>query len=329
MANKIAFILPYFGRFPNSFQLWLNTCASNKFFDWIIFTDNKSLYNYPSNVIVKITSFEDFKSLLQCHFDFTINIPTPYKLCDYRPAYGDIFQEFLVGYDYWGYCDVDLFWGDLEKWINDDTLIGIERVSWWGHCSLLKNTKRINTLYKESIDGILDYKKVFTSDCNYLYDEEGGGQKIFEHFNIPTLKIPFYDVKADCKRFKFTCASEMFVKDLGKDAIFYVNEGRVFLISNENGNLNTKEFAYVHFAKRTFKIEIEDTTNNYIIIPNKIIAVDDIYKIRLNRYQPLFDFYPQYKWKGIKGKIDILLGKNKVKWPNSRLQKISDFLHNK
>ena len=44
---KIAIIVPYFGKMPNYFQLFLNSCASNKKFDWLIFSDDKAKYDYP------------------------------------------------------------------------------------------------------------------------------------------------------------------------------------------------------------------------------------------------------------------------------------------
>ena len=35
--EKVVFIIPYFGKFNNYFQLFLNSCAYNKKFEWLIF----------------------------------------------------------------------------------------------------------------------------------------------------------------------------------------------------------------------------------------------------------------------------------------------------
>ena len=37
-VGKAIFIIPYFGHFNNYFQLFLNSCAYNRDFDWLIFT---------------------------------------------------------------------------------------------------------------------------------------------------------------------------------------------------------------------------------------------------------------------------------------------------
>lgn len=38
--RKCAFVLPYYGKFGNYFQLFLNSCATNTDYDWLIFTDD-------------------------------------------------------------------------------------------------------------------------------------------------------------------------------------------------------------------------------------------------------------------------------------------------
>ncbi|WP_333562533.1 DUF6625 family protein, partial [Lactobacillus amylovorus] len=44
--KKGAFIIPYFGHFNNYFQLFLNSCKYNSNYDWIIFTDDRTKYDY-------------------------------------------------------------------------------------------------------------------------------------------------------------------------------------------------------------------------------------------------------------------------------------------
>lgn len=61
MERKVNFIIPYFGTFPNYMQLFLNSCATNKSFQWTIITDNYTVYNYPNNVKIVYTTFEELK----------------------------------------------------------------------------------------------------------------------------------------------------------------------------------------------------------------------------------------------------------------------------
>ena len=63
---SIVFICPYFGKLPkNQFPLWLKSCKYNYNIDWIIFTDDKTKYDYPTNVKVIYMKFDEFKDILQ------------------------------------------------------------------------------------------------------------------------------------------------------------------------------------------------------------------------------------------------------------------------
>ena len=90
---KIAVIIPYFGKFPNYFELFLKSCKMNPTIDWIIFTDSKENYHYPANVRRIETTFEELKSRFQKKFDFKIALDSPYKLCDYKVMTGYLFED--------------------------------------------------------------------------------------------------------------------------------------------------------------------------------------------------------------------------------------------
>ena len=107
MTNKtINIIIPYFGNFPNYFQLFLNSCAYNNTINWTIVTDNMAIYNYPVNVRKVEMSFHDVQELIRSKFDFDVAINSVHKLCELKPAYGYIFDELIVGYDFWGYFPI-------------------------------------------------------------------------------------------------------------------------------------------------------------------------------------------------------------------------------
>ena len=98
VKNKIcALILPYFGEFNNYFSLFLKSVEYN--------TDNENKYNYPPNVKVIKTSLDKVKNIADQKLGFSVSLEKPYKLCDYKPAYGFLFEEFIQDYEYWGHCD--------------------------------------------------------------------------------------------------------------------------------------------------------------------------------------------------------------------------------
>ena len=115
--KKTVIIIPYFGSFPSFFQLFLDSCSNNKMFTWLIYTDSEQKYNVPENVIIKSTKLSDFVSRIQEKFDFKIEIIRPHKLCDFKVAYGYIFEDEIKEFDYWGHGDLDLIYGDLDKFL--------------------------------------------------------------------------------------------------------------------------------------------------------------------------------------------------------------------
>ena len=96
MKSKVTFLIPYFGKLPNYFDLFLKSCKYNGGgYRWIVFTDDKTIHNWPDNVSCVFMTFDELKERIQSKFDFEIKITEPHKLCDYKPAYGYIFEEYL------------------------------------------------------------------------------------------------------------------------------------------------------------------------------------------------------------------------------------------
>ena len=59
---SIVYLIPYFGKLPESFQMWLLSCKMNPSIDWLLLTDDKTEYDYPDNVHVSYMSYEDIKN---------------------------------------------------------------------------------------------------------------------------------------------------------------------------------------------------------------------------------------------------------------------------
>ena len=173
--KSIAFVVPWAGHLPPYFQLWLESCRWNSSIDFLLFTDDQTNYNYPNNVKVHYMSFEQMKELFQKQYDFPLSINVPYKFCDFKPAYGEIFSDYLKGYDYWGHCDVDLIWGGIRKFITDDILMKYKRIFSRGHCSIYQNLPEVNSLYRTlPACSCQEWKTVFQSEKACCFDEWAG-----------------------------------------------------------------------------------------------------------------------------------------------------------
>ena len=77
----------------------------------------------------------------------------------------------------------------MSHFINDKILEAHEKINDRGHFTLYKNTKKINSLYKEK-GSKFNYKDVFTREENYAFDEKTGINEIVRKNNIKTIIVP-------------------------------------------------------------------------------------------------------------------------------------------
>ena len=138
-----------------------------------MFTDDKTEYNYPSNFKCVYMGFSDLRNIVQSKFDFPICLDRPYKLCDYKPAYGYIFEDYLREYKCWGHCDIDTLMGHLEDFITDRDIAIYDKMFTLGHMIIYKNTEENNRLFMKDFRGVSLYRESFTTAKITVFDEEG------------------------------------------------------------------------------------------------------------------------------------------------------------
>lgn len=306
---KIVFIVPYYGEFPNYFNLFLKTCANNPEFDWLIVSDIKSHYEYPQNVHYMEMTWEQLYALIQSKFDFSISLETPYKLCDFKPAYGYIFQDYIKKYDYWGYCDVDLLFGKLKTFLPFEKIKTYDKVGHLGHMTLYRNTDEINRLFMKEINGNLRYKEVFTSRQNHIFDEWNWisiNHIFLENKKKVWMFNDFFDIYPNDDNFRKVVRQipqnrESYGKDMieKKPSFASVEKGKIFQWSMHKGMWRKQETAYVHFQKRNMQVLVDETIEKFLCVPNQFIPMNE-------------DSVPKkYIWKA---NIHRLLNEKKLQW---------------
>jgi hypothetical protein len=107
----------------------------------------------PENIRFLKSSREEIGKLAEKSLDMKVSLSSNRKLCDLRPAYGVIFDDYIKSYDFWGYCDIDVIWGDIRSFYNENILKNYDVVSarknrMAGHFSLLRNTPEINLAFR-------------------------------------------------------------------------------------------------------------------------------------------------------------------------------------
>lgn len=276
---SIAYVVPYFGKFPKGFQFWLMSCGCNPTIDWLIFTDDRTPYDYPDNVHVTYWSFDQMRERAQSIFDFPISLERPYKLCDYKPAYGEIFARELEGYDFWGDCDIDLVWGDIRKFYTDELLSQYEKIGFNGHSMLFRNTPEVSARYRTCLpEQKLTFRDVYTSDKGFAFDEPGM-DAIYKGLGIPVYKgIDFANLLKYDYGFYLDWQTED-DREKNEAQIFTWQNGVITRYYFHHGNIETQEYLYLHYWCRptTFRIREYDPKKQYLIYPDT--TTDKFYPI--------------------------------------------------
>lgn len=274
--KKCVFIIPYFGRFNNYFQLFLNSCGKNPEFDWYIITDDSRDFSYPKNVKVIYMTFDNMKAYIQNKFDFKINIDSAHKLCDFKPCYGYIFGDIVRGYDYWGYCDCDLIFGNLRKFINSKTLDNCDKFGVLGHLSLIKNVDENNEIFKKKDN----YKEILSSPRTFAFDEvyDGSINSVFKENKKRIIRFScFADIYTKSSSFRMTHFIGNTLRDFKtekkKKRLFIWDDGKLMCFSQKGRALCKKELSYIHLQKRKMDVKL-DNEKTFKIIPNSFESLE-------------------------------------------------------
>lgn len=168
---SITLIIPFFGKPPRWMPFFLKGCYANVEVSFLIFSDCMPAGRYQ-NVTVIDFRLEDLKALAVKKLKMPVCLDNSYKICDLRPAFGLIFEDYLKDAQFWGTSDLDILFGNIRKFITDELLehydiITAKREYLIGHFTLYRNSPKVNTLFRKSAD----YRQVFTSPRSYIFDE--------------------------------------------------------------------------------------------------------------------------------------------------------------
>lgn len=304
--KKLILISTYFGSLPSYFKLWLKTAEKNSDVDFFIYSDCEH-GNLPKNVKIIPTSFDDIKKRVQSKFDFKIKLSTPYKLCDYKPAYGYIFEEDIKPYEYWGHFDLDTMLGRLTAFLPDKKY---EKIYSHGHLCIYRNTYENNRRFM--LDGGMSYKDAFTTDNILVFDETNGIQIKYNLLNIETYNPRcFADISRHAHKFGLVVIlpkPENFIYNYGKQVFYYENSA-VYRSFFKDGKIESQEFNYIHFSSRKMPIHFENA-ESFFITPDgffektKPVCFDDFEKYNYTNEKLEKKAQKAYKKWRIKRKIN-------------------------
>ena len=173
--KSILLIIPYFGQWPIWIELFADSIKRNPTVHFLIITDcEPAIFNDTLNVKVEKTTFFEYIQRFKLKLGSDIQIPNPYKICDLRPFFGIIHEEDIKGYDFFGWSDVDILFGDIRRFYTNDILekhevLSSHHVRLAGHFALLRNS----TNYKQIGYKIHNWKSALQNPEFVGIDEHG------------------------------------------------------------------------------------------------------------------------------------------------------------
>lgn len=248
---SILFIIPYFGQWPFWMPFFLESCRANSTINWLLIGDCAPLDALPLNVEQRHISFASYCEWVSQRLGFAFAPANAYKLCDLKPVYGYLHEADLEGYDFWGFSDLDLVYGDLREYFTSERLGEYKffstherRVS--GHLCLMRNDSEFRGLFRR----IQNFEMLLQDQRNHALDEGAFSRLFLWRKNFPE---PFFSLLGKLNPLRRVAEF--------KEAFSTPNAGRPWIDGSmnfptrwcwDNGRLcndldGAREFPYLHF----------------------------------------------------------------------------------
>jgi len=268
MSKRINLILIYIGKLPIYFDLFLRSCVKNENIQWTLLTTEPVAHPLPENVRRLAFSLEDFERRVVDRLQIKPDIRWPYKLCDFRPAYGVLYPELVEGSDFWGFCDADVIFGDLRKFFPDSMFENQVKVQMRGALSFFKNDEIGNRLFTLP-HPVIDYRKVFSNPKYCGLDEWEGIYKLMKYNGIN------FAMSNDLAEISYWRKELMLShrKNYSRQLFSWENGSVLRAACDDAGNTIIDEYAYIHLQKRSIKNVSVLNSSDFAFLPGEIVTL--------------------------------------------------------
>ena len=260
--KSICLMIVWFGKLPDYYYYWKRTALANKTIDFILLSDQVEDHK-EGNITYIYSTLENEIQRYRLALGNVCKFESPSKLCDFKPLFGYLYQDLFTGYDFWGYCDIDLALGDLRKFISRKVLDNNERIYSLGHLNLYKNNEKMRMLFKES-GSIYRLTDVLKDQRIYAFDEFLGMNLICQKNDVFWYKkIDYCDCSGRSNKIEFINQINY------KKQLCYWEDGRAYVAGlSDSGQIINKEFSYIHWRKKLpALVDSQDSSLGFYITP--------------------------------------------------------------
>ncbi len=304
--KSVCIFVAYFGPTPGWMAMFLESCRCNPTISWFLHTDLDKPVFAPANVTYIQSSFTDYCSYVSSKLGIRFRPEDPYSLCNVRPMTGHLHRDIVSGFDYFGWGDIDVIYGNIRN-VYDDTVLSHNVISagpfiCTGHLFLVKTEDWLISAYNY----LTGWKTILEERKRVSWWDS------LDEARLTALFSPVESTRLDLARRYNTFApnSTFFSRNYFEEQwatpftpgpwiggqefhpeVWYWENGR---LTNENDG--TREFLYLHLmnfkAKRFINTSLYGASTTWDQLPACMLTSgDDLIKtlalgsrIRIDRY---------------------------------------------
>jgi hypothetical protein len=299
--DKISIIIPFFSKtIPPYVRLYLKSVELNPVVEVLFFTNlDFDHLNPPTNMKIFKMELSDINSLIKTKLDLEVELKDAYKLCDYKPTYGLLFEDYIQHSHYWAFGDIDLIYGNLENYppITNNVFDIISFRKDWisGSLTYFRNNDFNKYLFKKSKDW-----ETILKDTNqhYAFDEISSCTNGEDGYALLIQGKTFEELNTEVESFtevvkKETSISTHFEtlakESISKSMLLSYKDRSIFIYTSGNPDFQKgREFPYYHFIteKKNGKFEYPKWKE----IPDKFYISQYGFHKNLDKIELLFFF---------------------------------------
>lgn len=273
--KQICLVLPFYGKsWPDYLGLWVDS-VRNRELDVLLVTDMPvDELNLPPNVMVLNLPFAKIKTLAEEKLGTVVALDSVRKLCDLKPFYGKVFEDYLGNYAYWAFGDADLVYGRaldalIDRVVASGCDVWSNRQHWIsGGLCFVRNTEIGRNLAMRANN----WRDVLANSTNLLFDELCCN----DFASLERGEIAVADCAARCDSFSGVVwraddlkvhHEDIICEDALDDASIEMDDGRLEIVGCGDGvREGIPVFHYINAKKhRSFTVPARGAADKYII----------------------------------------------------------------
>lgn len=246
---KSLVIAVYMGPLPTLMPLWLRSAGHNRDVDFLVVTDRDPPAQVPDNVQFKQSTMAHLAALWSEAAGFDVALTNPYKLNDFKPLFWMLASD-LDRYDYWGFCDLDVIFGNLSPLL-DRRLGRYDMVCSEGHLRFVRNDARTRDAWRD-IARPRPWQDVLADPENFGMDEHHGYNQVFRAAERSWFSDPAAVADIDPS---FRQMRRMARYANHRVQAFFWEGGKVWREYWDGARYGRDEYLYIHLQKRKQPID--------------------------------------------------------------------------